>query len=177
MMRKILIVILLGQLFSFETVKNLDIERFMGKWYVISAIPTFVEKGCSDAYDIYTLKEDDTIEIRYSAMNCNILKEGKVFNILQEGKIIDNINKSKWEVSFIDPWIPFYSAPYDILIIDDNNYEYVVVGSTLSFGWVLSRNKTMDQELYNDILNKLEIDFNYDKNKFKKMSHKNQIIN
>jgi len=121
MMKKILIVILLGQLFSFETVKNLDIERFMGKWYVISAIPTFVEKGCSDAYDIYTLKEDGTIEIRYSAMNCNILKEGKVFNILQEGKIIDNINKSKWEVSFIDPWIPFYSAPYDILIIEDSS--------------------------------------------------------
>ncbi len=175
-MKKIIIVILLGQLLPFETVKNLDIEKFMGKWYVISAIPTFVEKGCSDAYDIYTLKEDGTIEIRYSAMNCNILKEGKTFNILQQGKIIDNINKSKWEVSFIDPWIPFYSAPYDILIIDDN-YEYVVVGSTLNFGWVLSRSKTMDDKLYNDILNKLEIDFNYDKNKFKKMSHENQIIN
>lgn len=173
-MKKIIIVILLGQLLPFQTVKNLDIEKFMGKWYVISAIPTFVEKGCSDAYDIYTLKEDGTIEIRYSAMNCNILKEGKTFNILQQGKIVDSINKSKWEVSFIDPWIPFYSAPYDILIIDDDNYEYVVVGSTLNFGWVLSRSKTMDDKLYNDILNKLEIDFSYDKNKFKKISHENQ---
>jgi len=176
-MKKIIVVVLLGQLFSFETIKNLDIEKFMGKWYVISAIPTFIEKGCSDAYDIYTLNKDGSIEIRYSAINCNILKEGKTFKILQKGKIVDSVNKSKWEVSFIDPWVPFYSAPYDIIIIDDKNYEYVVVGSTLNFGWILSRNTTMNDTLYNDILIKLKNDFNYDKNKFKKISHNNQIIN
>ena len=35
-----------------KPVKFVDLEKFMGKWYVISAIPNFVENGCNDAYDI-----------------------------------------------------------------------------------------------------------------------------
>ena len=32
-----------------ETVANVDIERFMGDWYVIGNIPTFIEKGATNA--------------------------------------------------------------------------------------------------------------------------------
>ena len=177
MKKGLIIILLLGQIFPFETVKNLDLKKFMGKWYVISAIPTFIEKGCSDAYDIYTLNQNGTIGIKYSATNCNIVKDGRSLNIVQEGILVDQVNKSKWKVSFLDPWIPFYSAPYEIIILDEENYNYVVVGSTLSYGWIMSRYNTMDDSLYNTILNELESDFNYDKNKFKKVSHNNEIIN
>ena len=79
-----LITLIFGLNFSFETVKNLDIERFMGKWYVIAAIPTFVEKNCENAYDIYTLNEDGTVDIKYFAD-----KNGSPFTISQKGTIID----------------------------------------------------------------------------------------
>ena len=175
-MKKI-IIILVVQIFAFETVENLDIEKFMGKWYVISAIPTFAEKGCKNAYDIYELNEDSTINITYSA-----IKNGTPFSISQKGIIIDKINKSKWKVSFTNPWIPFYTAPYEVIILDEKNYEYVVVGSTVNYGWIMSREKTINPSLYNDIMKRLQDDFNYDKSKFKIMSHagiinKNEIIN
>ena len=38
--------LLFSIIYSFDTVKKIDIDRFMGKWYVISAIPNFIEKGC-----------------------------------------------------------------------------------------------------------------------------------
>ena len=63
-----------------QSVKKLDIERFMGKWYVISSIPTFVEKGCKNAYDIYSLNNDGTIDIQYYAD-----KDGEPFRISQKG--------------------------------------------------------------------------------------------
>ena len=78
MKKGLIIILLLGQIFPFETVKNLDLKKFMGKWYVISAIPTFIEKGCSDAYDIYTLNQNGTIGIKYSATNCNIVSVSEV---------------------------------------------------------------------------------------------------
>ncbi len=164
----LIIIILITQIFAFDTVKNIDIEKFMGTWYVISAIPTFAEKGCTDAYDIYTLNKDSTITIEYHA-----LKNDTPFNIIQEGDIIDNINNSKWKVSFIDPWIPFYTAPYEVIILDKKDYKYVVVGSTNNYGWIMSRNQTMNDSIYNDILKQLKSKFRYDINKFKMVQHKN----
>ena len=43
-------------------------------------------------------------------------------------------------------------------------------GSTL--GWVMSRNNFMDESLYENIMNELETKFKYDRNQFKKVTHK-----
>ena len=32
-----------------KTVEKVDLERFMGDWYVIANIPTFLEKGAHNA--------------------------------------------------------------------------------------------------------------------------------
>ena len=36
-----------------EVVDYVDIERFMGDWYVIANIPTFLEKGAHNAVETY----------------------------------------------------------------------------------------------------------------------------
>ena len=46
-----------------ETVDYVDLERFMGDWYVIASIPTFIEKGAHNAVESYRLAEDGTIEL------------------------------------------------------------------------------------------------------------------
>ena len=167
-MKKILLILLLFTfIYPLETVKNLDIEKFMGKWYVISAIPSFVEKNCINAYDIYTLNDDGTVDIKYYAE-----KNGKPFKISQKGTIADTVNNSTWRISFPDYWIPFYTAPYEVVILEPKNYDYMVVGYPgNSFGWVMARSKIMDQKIYEDIMDRLESDFGYEKNQFKMMIH------
>jgi apolipoprotein D and lipocalin family protein len=39
------------------TVNYVDIERFMGPWYVIASIPTVLEKGAHNAVETYTLDD------------------------------------------------------------------------------------------------------------------------
>ena len=39
------------ELEKLETVKYVDLERFMGDWYVIANIPTFIEKGAVNAIE------------------------------------------------------------------------------------------------------------------------------
>ena len=166
-MKKIIYILLITFLQSFETVKNLDIEKFMGKWYVISAIPTFVEKNCINAYDIYTLNDNGTIDIKYYAE-----KNGKPFKISQRGTIVDTIHKSKWKISFPDYWIPFYSAPYEVIILEENNYDYMVVGYPDNYyGWIMSRSKTLEPEIYENIMSELESKFNYDRKQFEIIIH------
>ncbi len=49
-----------------EPVRSVDLERFMGDWYVIANIPTFVEKGAHNAVESYRLAEDGTIETTFT---------------------------------------------------------------------------------------------------------------
>lgn len=154
-------------IFSHEVVDDIDIERFMGKWYVISLIPNFVEKGCTNSTDTYTLNKDGTISIVYNA-----IKNGKKRSIKQKG-IVDQLKPARWEIQFLKPYIPFFRAPYEVIILD-SNYEYMVVGyPDNSFGWVFSRETTLDELTYDQILNKLESDFNYNKEDFQQVIHDN----
>ena len=42
------------------TVAKVDLPRFMGDWYVIANIPTFIEKGAHNAVESYALDADGT---------------------------------------------------------------------------------------------------------------------
>lgn len=49
-----------------ETVDQVDLQRFMGDWYVIANIPTFVEKGAHNAVESYSLDEDGSIATTFT---------------------------------------------------------------------------------------------------------------
>ena len=44
-----------------HTATAVDLERFMGDWYVIANIPTFIEKGADNAVESYELNPDGSI--------------------------------------------------------------------------------------------------------------------
>ena len=155
-------------LFSHPVVKNLDIDKFMGRWYVFSLIPNWIESGATNSYDEYTLNKDGTIGITYKA-----IKNGKERTVKQKGTIVDKNNPAKWEIQFTKPWVPFFKAPYEVILLEDN-YEYMVVGyPDNSFGWIMTRSTKMELSLYNNILNTLEKDFGYNKNDFERVLHNN----
>tara|TARA_B100001250_G_C19617458_1_gene707812 strand:+ start:420 stop:923 length:504 start_codon:yes stop_codon:yes gene_type:complete len=166
-MKALLINIIIFSLaFNMNTVENLDIDRFMGKWYVISNIPNFVEKGCKNAYDIYTLNSDNTVDVLYYA-----IKDKEEFTIKQNGEIVDKVHNSTWKMRFTKPYIPFYRAPYEVIILDEE-YEYMVIGYPgNTYGWIMSRNNYMDESLYQNILNTLKNNFGYNKEDFKRVLH------
>lgn len=45
-----------------KTVENVDLPRFMGPWYVIACIPTFIETEAYNAIEEYRLQPDGTIQ-------------------------------------------------------------------------------------------------------------------
>ena len=47
-------------------VPHVDLPRFMGDWYVIASIPTFIERGAHDAVESYRLAADGTIETTFT---------------------------------------------------------------------------------------------------------------
>jgi apolipoprotein D and lipocalin family protein len=48
-----------------RTVESVDLKRFMGDWYVIACIPTFIETDAFNAVESYKLAEDGTIKTTF----------------------------------------------------------------------------------------------------------------
>ena len=158
----LLLIVTIG--YSHPVVQNLDIERFMGRWYVISIIPNWFEDG-KNAYDDYVLNPDGTVGVTYYA-----IKNGEVKTLKQKG-YVNKDEPARWEVQIVKPYIPFYRAPYEVIILEEN-YNYMVVGyPNNSLGWIMSRTPVMDELIYKDILNQLENEFGYDQTLFEMVIH------
>tara|TARA_Y100001970_G_scaffold153279_1_gene187708 strand:+ start:929 stop:1435 length:507 start_codon:yes stop_codon:yes gene_type:complete len=166
MIHIIIITFSISLLFPHQTVENLDIEKFMGRWYVISLIPNWIEEGGTNSFDDYKLNKDGTIDITY-----NTIKNNEIKTIKQKGIIVDKNQPSRWEIKFIKPWIPFFKAPYEVIVLD-SNYNYMAVGyPDNTYGWIMSRDTYIIDSTYNQITDTLEKKFGYKKNDFKKVLH------
>ena len=51
---------------SLKTVPSVDINSFMGDWYVIAHIPAFIEKNAYNAIESYKLNDDGTIQTTFT---------------------------------------------------------------------------------------------------------------
>jgi len=49
-----------------KTVEYVDIDKFMGDWYVIANIPTFIEKEASNAIESYKLDKEGNIATTFT---------------------------------------------------------------------------------------------------------------
>ena len=130
-----------------QTVQKVDINRYLGTWYEIARYEHFFEKDCKNVSANYSMLDEQTIKVvnRCTNMLTNEKKEA-----IGRAYATDDTN-SKLKVSFFRP---FY-GDYWVLILDEN-YEYVVVGTpNRGYLWILARQKTISDEIKNSILEKL----------------------
>ena len=55
-----------------ETVDYVDLEKFMGDWYVIANIPTFIEKGAVNAIESYKLDSKGRVKTTFTFRKDNV---------------------------------------------------------------------------------------------------------
>jgi apolipoprotein D and lipocalin family protein len=129
------------------TTAKIDLQRYMGAWYVIANVPYFAERGKVASRDVYKLDADGNVNATYAYRKSfdGPEKSTSSFGIVQAGS--DN---ARWVVRFL--W--FIHADYLILDIAPD-YSWVLVGQpNRKLGWVLARNPAMDDVLYTTLLGK-----------------------
>lgn len=115
---------------------GVDIPRFMGDWYVIGVVPTFIEKDAWQAVEHYDLAADGTIDITYSYNQGGFDGERKT---LRSKGFVRGGNGAIWGVQFIWP----VEADYRIVHISDA-YDAVVIGREKRDNvWIMSRRPSM----------------------------------
>jgi apolipoprotein D and lipocalin family protein len=136
-------------------VDGFEVERYLGKWYEIARLDHRFERGLSNVTAHYSLRESGGITVvnrGYDPVE-NKWKEavGKAF-------FIEEPDIGRFKVSFFGP---FY-AGYNIIELDKDEYSYAMVcGYSLSYFWILARQRHLDQEVLADLVNKAyEMGFN-----------------
>jgi apolipoprotein D and lipocalin family protein len=148
-----------------KTVGNVDITRYVGKWYEIASFPQRFQKGCHCTTAEYTLTDKKYVIVENRCNKDSI--NGKESYIKGKAFIEKNTGNAKLKVQFF--W-PFRGKYWIIDLAED--YSYAVVGHpNRKYLWILSRTPNIDQEIYNGIIKRIK-DKGFDLSKLKMTIHK-----
>ena len=138
------------QLPPLDAVPQVELERYLGTWYEIASYPQRFQEGCAGTTATYTLRSDGEIDVLNKCRKGDL--DGPEDVAEGRARVVDRDTNAKLEVSFFGP---FWG---DYWIIDlGPNYEYAVVGHpSRDYLWILSRTPTLEQNTYDNILNRLE---------------------
>ncbi len=138
-----------------HTVDKVDLNRFMGDWYVIASIPTFIEKDAFNAIESYRLDDDGTVATTFKFNKGSF--DGPLKKYHARGYVRDKGSNAVWGMQFIWP----FKAEYKIIFLSED-YSQTVIGRTKrDYVWIMAREKTIPADEYEEILKFLqEQDYN-----------------
>ncbi|MDZ7804524.1 lipocalin family protein [Thiohalophilus sp.] len=129
-----------------RTAEQVDLPRFMGDWYVIANIPTFIETGAHNAVESYSLNEDGTIATTFSFRKDSFEGEKKVYH--PTGYIFDRDANAVWGMQFIWP----IKADYRIVYVDED-YTHTIIGRLKrDYVWIMARTPQIGDATYKKLI-------------------------
>lgn len=135
-----------GSLPPMKTVENVEMQRFMGDWYVIAAIPTFLENEAHNAVESYVLNPDGSVAITYQFNDGGYDGEEKVYSAT--GYINEAYpGNAVWGVEFVWP----FRADYRVIYLDDG-YRHTIIGrKARDYVWIMARDAHLSPGRYRQL--------------------------
>jgi apolipoprotein D and lipocalin family protein len=129
-----------------KTVDYVDLDRFMGDWYVIANIPTFLEKGAHNAVETYALNDDGTVATTFVFRDGGFDGEEKTYT--PKGFVRDDGTNALWGMRFIWP----IKADYRIVYLDGDYEQTVIARQKRDFVWIMARTPEISGEDYDRLI-------------------------
>lgn len=143
-------------------VDSVNLDRFMGDWYVIANIPTFIEREAYNAVESYELDSKGNIPTTFRFNKGGFDGPLKTYN--PKGFIKDSDNNAVWGMQFIWP----IKADYRIVHLSDD-YQQVIIGrNARDYVWVMARTPQISDSDYLALVQKVE-DLGYDTSDLRKV--------
>lgn len=131
------------------TVAYVDLDRYLGRWYVISHVPYFLEKGKVASYDTYARRPDGKLVNNFTFRQGTVTAAEKTWHGV--AWVTDTTTNATWKVQFVWP----LSVTYKIFALDPD-YHWAVVGTgDAGLLWVLARDRSLPSATYAAILAEL----------------------
>ena len=124
------------------TVDMLDLDRFMGDWYVIANIPTRFERGAHNALESYRLDGEGRVATIFTFNDGSFDGPEKRFE--PKGFVRPDSGNAVWGMQFVWP----IKAEYRVMYVDPGYRTTIVGRSKRDYVWIMAREpKLPDAEL------------------------------
>lgn len=138
-----------------QTVRSVDLPRFMGDWYIIASIPTFIEKEAYAGVESYALNPDGTIATTFTFRKGGF--DGPQKRYTPKGFIVDTTTNATWGMRFIWP----IKAEYLILDLAPDYSTTIIGRNKRDYLWIMARTPVLPDDQYAALVRKAE-SFGYD---------------
>lgn len=156
----ILILFSLNMSYAQKTTVQIDIQKYAKTWYEIARFQHRFEKGLTHVSATYAMIGKNKI----SVLNKGTNSKHKISQIKGVAWIPDLSESGKLKVRFFWP----FSAPYWVHYVDENYSVAIVGGPGNNYLWILADKPTMDDNVYNNLLN-IAKDYGYEVYKLEKV--------
>mmetsp|Transcript_227 Transcript_227/g.274 ORF Transcript_227/g.274 Transcript_227/m.274 type:complete len:551 (-) Transcript_227:227-1879(-) len=120
-----------------ESSKPVDIQKFMGRWYVQATIPTYFEVGMMNSIEEYSWNEtNQSIDVNFRMQST---PEAEPTQLLQRATITNKETNTRWAIS---PKIGIYlplGLPYLLLDVNDDYSACLVGVPNRKNLWIMTR--------------------------------------
>ncbi len=114
-------------------VPRVDLERFMGDWYVLAHVPARAEREAYNAVETYELGQGGRIETSYAFRRGGF--DGDVHVMNPVGFVEDSATNAVWGMRFVWP----IRAEYLIVHLDEEYSETIVARTKRDYAWIMAR--------------------------------------
>lgn len=153
---------------KYETkITNVNLQKFMGPWYVMAGRFTPLEKDVYNAIETYEYdKENDKIKIgfKYNKGGFN----GPEKNLPQTGWVYNQTTNAHWKVS------PLWPLKFNYLIVGlADDYSWTVIGvPDQNYVWIMARDYNITEAQLAKIIQEMKNkNYNMDNLVFVKHKH------
>lgn len=129
-----------------KPVPKVDLPRFMGRWYVIASIPSFLDKKAYNAVETYTLGPNGHIATVFRYRNSGFTTPLKTIH--STGFVRPGTNDAVWGVQLIWP----IKAQYIVAYLNPQYSQTVIARDKRDYVWIMARTPTIPQTDYDALV-------------------------
>ena len=147
----------------------IDLQRFMGRWYVIGRVPNFIERGHVASVNTYTLRDDNRVAIRYQYRDGFHEPEEEI-DI--RARVDEDSGNRRWRTWFYRV-VPTHSRILEVA----PDYSWALIGYPgREMAWIFARQPDMDNALYKQLATRLRDEYEVNTDKLKRVpQHPEQV--
>ncbi|HDS0951213.1 TPA: lipocalin family protein [Stenotrophomonas maltophilia] len=147
----------------------IDLQRFMGTWYVIGRVPNFIERGHVASVNEYALREDNKVAITYRYRD----GFGEPLQEVRARASVDaDSGNHAWRTWFYRI-VPTHSRVLEVA----PDYSWAMIGYPgREMAWIFARQPDMDKALYKELAERLRDEYGVNTDKLKRVpQHPEQV--
>jgi apolipoprotein D and lipocalin family protein len=119
------------------TVANVDLDRYMGDWYVIAHIPLRAERNAFDAVESYRRRSDGAIATTFTFRRGSF--QAPLETMRPVGFVHAGTGNAIWGMRLVWP----LRAEYRIAWLDADYTQVVVARNARDYAWIMARTPTI----------------------------------